>query len=73
MARGFALAIHGGAGGLPRDARVAREMESGLRVALEAGAALLASGGGALDAAVAAVRVLESAPVFNAGRGRGTS
>jgi isoaspartyl peptidase/L-asparaginase-like protein (Ntn-hydrolase superfamily) len=69
MARGFALAIHGGAGGLPRDARVAREMESGLRVALEAGAALLASGGGALDAAVAAVRVLESAPVFNAGRG----
>jgi len=66
---GFTLAIHGGAGGLPRNERIAREIESGLHGALDAGVAQLSAGAGALEAVVAAVRVLESEPAFNAGRG----
>jgi beta-aspartyl-peptidase (threonine type) len=42
---------------------------AGLSAALAAGSAILASGGDALDAVVAAVKVLEDDPVFNAGRG----
>lgn len=68
MSRDFALVIHGGAGALPKDAR-APEVEAGLRESLAAGEAVLVAGGSALDAAVAAVRVLESLPLFNAGTG----
>ena len=39
------------------------------RRALDAGSAILARGGSAVDAVVAAVRVLEDDPYFNAGRG----
>lgn len=42
---------------------------AGLSAALEAGSAILRVGGAALDAAEAAVRVLEDDPAFNAGRG----
>ena len=42
---------------------------AGLGRALDAGAAVLARGGSALDAVEAAVRVLEDDPHFNAGRG----
>lgn len=42
---------------------------AGLAAALDAGAAILAGGGPALDAVEAAVRVLEDDPSFNAGRG----
>jgi beta-aspartyl-peptidase (threonine type) len=42
---------------------------AGLHAALDAGEALLAAGGSALDAVEAAVRVLEDDPHFNAGRG----
>jgi beta-aspartyl-peptidase (threonine type) len=41
----------------------------GLRAALDAGAAMLAEGGAALDAVEASVRLLEDDPCFNAGRG----
>ena len=41
----------------------------GVERAVEAGYAVLADGGDALDAAQAAVIVLEDDPVFNAGRG----
>src|ERR1043165_6451014 len=68
----FAIAIHGGAGTLAR-ADLTSKQESdylaGLSAALDAGHALLASGGASLDAATAAVRVLEDNPLFNAGRG----
>lgn len=58
--------MHGGAGGrVPRDEGPFHEA---LAAALEAGWAAL-SRGGALDAAQAAVEVLEDAPLFNAGRG----
>lgn len=67
-----ALVIHGGAGVIPKD-RLSAEGQarrlSVLREALAAGDAILEQGGGALDACVAAVRVMEEAPEFNAGRG----
>ena len=68
----FAIAIHGGAGTLSRkDMSSTQEAEyrAGLEEALNAGYAVLARGGSSLDAAVAAVRVLEDNPLFNAGRG----
>uniref|UniRef100_A0A7C1T192 Plant-type L-asparaginase n=1 Tax=Thermofilum pendens TaxID=2269 RepID=A0A7C1T192_THEPE len=63
------LAVHGGAGRLRKyllESR--RELEEGLRDALQAGVSELASGS-ALDAVEVAVKVLESAGVFNAGKG----
>ena len=64
------LLVHGGAGN-PRDGRVEDEAahHEALRDALLAGYELLAAGGAALDAAEAAVRVLEECALFNAGRG----
>ena len=68
----FAIAIHGGAGTLPRsDMSAAQEKayRAGLESALDAGYQVLEKGGASLDAAIAAVRVLEDNPLFNAGRG----
>ena len=53
-------------GGLRRDWTRRR---AGLGAALDAGEAILAAGGNALDAVEAAARVLEEDPCFNAGRG----
>jgi L-asparaginase / beta-aspartyl-peptidase len=68
----FGLAIHGGAGTLPR-AEMGGEMErkyrSGLAAALDAGYAVLQRGGTSLDAVTRAVTVLEDNPLFNAGLG----
>ena len=66
------LVIHGGAGAMrpdhgdPDHEQRARQ---GLRDALDAGSAILAKDGNAVDAVEAAVRVLEDDPCFNAGRG----
>lgn len=69
---GFALAVHGGAGTIPRDegglSRTA-SYHDGLRRALTAGSDILAAGGGALDAVTEAVATLEDDWLFNAGRG----
>ncbi|MBL8000790.1 MAG: isoaspartyl peptidase/L-asparaginase [Flavobacteriales bacterium] len=68
----FALAVHGGAGTIPReDMTPAREKayRQGLEDALRRGHAVLKDGGSALNAVEAAVRVLEDCPHFNAGRG----
>ena len=68
----WSLMIHGGAGRFERGA-IASEVEAGTRAglatALNAGEAILAAGGAALDAVEAAVRVLEGDPHFNAGHG----
>ena len=67
-----ALVIHGGAGVIERSALSAEEekaVRADLDRALDAGHALLADGGTALDAVTAAVRVLEESPWFNAGKG----
>ncbi|MCM2327647.1 MAG: isoaspartyl peptidase/L-asparaginase, partial [Lysobacter sp.] len=63
----IALIAHGGAGrwrpGSDDDAT------EGLRDAVEAGRAILAGGGRALDAVCATVVMLEDNPIFNAGTG----
>lgn len=68
----WGLVIHGGAGTLSRE-QLTPEREAALRAALgealQAGHAILASGGSSLEAATAAVRVLEDSPYFNAGKG----
>src|SRR5262245_37516795 len=61
------IVVHGGAGEDPPQGRAGRQ--AGVERAAEAGAAVLARGGSALDAVVAAVVVLEDDPHFNAGRG----
>jgi len=64
------LLVHGGAGN-PLGGKVDDEqaVHDALRDALVAGYELLAAGGGALDAAEAAVQWLEDCALFNAGRG----
>ena len=68
----YAIAIHGGAGAVPR-ATLLPEREAGYRrgleTALDGGYAVLERGGSSLDAVTAAVRLLEDDPLFNAGRG----
>jgi L-asparaginase / beta-aspartyl-peptidase len=68
----FGMAIHGGAGTMPR-AEMTSEAEhryrSGLQEALDAGYEILRSGGSSLDAVTRAVVLLEDNPLFNAGRG----
>ena len=66
------LMIHGGAG----SERIAHDnpaheasARAGLNDALDAGAAILANGGTAVEAVEAAARLLEENPCFNAGRG----
>ena len=63
----ISLIVHGGAWDIPDD-DVAKH-QSGCRAALEAGWQVLDRGGAALDAVEAAVRVLEDAPIFDAGVG----
>ncbi|HEY0661100.1 MAG TPA: isoaspartyl peptidase/L-asparaginase [Lysobacter sp.] len=67
-----ALVIHGGAGVIERSAlskQDEREVRADLNRALDAGNAILAQGGSALDAVVAAIVILEESPQFNAGKG----
>jgi beta-aspartyl-peptidase (threonine type) len=68
----IAIAIHGGAGVIPREALGAdggAVYKAGLAEALDAGYAVLDKGGSSLDAVTAAVRLLEDNPLFNAGKG----
>ena len=63
----WALAVHGGAKTIePCEEKANR---AGCLAALAAARAVLAHGGGALDAVEQAVRALEDDPTFNAGRG----
>ncbi len=68
---GFALALHGGAGGhieeLKHESKAA--FEEGLATAYRAGRAVLEAGGTALDAVCATVEQLENHHLFNAGHG----
>lgn len=66
---GIAIVVHGGAGAVPRDSEHVERLRAGAAAALDAGHAVLAGGGAALDAVEAAVIVLEDDPEFNAGRG----
>ncbi|HEX4696717.1 MAG TPA: isoaspartyl peptidase/L-asparaginase [Candidatus Udaeobacter sp.] len=66
------LVIHGGAGTIERSKitpEKERDYRAGLERALAAGYKILKDGGSSLDAAEAAVRVLEDDSNFNAGKG----
>jgi beta-aspartyl-peptidase (threonine type) len=68
----FGIAIHGGAGTLPRaemTPEAERRYRGGLSAAIDAGYAVLEGGGTSLDAVTRAVVLLEDNPLFNAGRG----
>lgn len=68
----YTLVIHGGAGTITR-AQMTPDREAAytaaLGEALQAGQQILAAGGTSLDAVVAAIRVMEDQPLFNAGKG----
>jgi len=68
----FTLVIHGGAGTILK-ADMTTELESayteGLKIALDAGYAVLEEGGPAINAVKAALVILEDNVLFNAGRG----
>ncbi|WP_191118149.1 isoaspartyl peptidase/L-asparaginase family protein [Vibrio campbellii] len=72
MMKPFSIAIHGGAGTILRE-QMSDELQQSiladLEAAVKAGHQILATGGEALDAVVAAVKVLEDSPNFNAGKG----
>ena len=70
--RPYGFVIHGGAGTIERS-RMTPEREAAYRAklseALLAGHEILRRDGGGLDAVVAAIRILEDSPLFNAGKG----
>ena len=72
MTSKFGIVIHGGAGTIlkmtmtPEKEAAYRE---GLLESLRTGYGILESGGASLDAAQAAVKVMEDCPLFNAGKG----
>ncbi|PFG55121.1 beta-aspartyl-peptidase (threonine type) [Vibrio sp. ES.051] len=72
MNKPFSIAIHGGAGTILRE-QVSESLQhsilTDLESAVRAGHQILKQGGEALDAVVAAVKVLEDSPNFNAGKG----
>lgn len=68
----WSFAIHGGAGVIERDSLTPEQdaaYRAALHRALEAGQAVLSSGGSAMDAVQAAIQIMEDDPLFNAGRG----
>jgi len=70
--RKVGLVVHGGAGTISRSEMTPqreREYRAGLERAMTAGYEILKRGGSSLDAAEAAVRMLEDDPHFNAGKG----
>ncbi|WP_095983716.1 isoaspartyl peptidase/L-asparaginase family protein [Cystobacter fuscus] len=68
----WGIALHGGAGIIPRES-LTPEREAAVRAALtealQAGHAVLARGGTSVEAVTSAIRVLEDSPYFNAGKG----
>lgn len=68
----LAMVIHGGAGTIEKAKMSASQEQAyhqSLKQAVEAGYAVLETGGSSLDAVTAAVLVLEDSPLFNAGKG----
>jgi beta-aspartyl-peptidase (threonine type) len=66
------IVIHGGAGTIKRDQLTAEQeqaINASLQQALDAGYAVLESGGDSTQAIIAAIKVMEDAPHFNAGKG----
>ncbi len=68
----FAIVIHGGAGTIARE-NMTTEKETAIRAVLQAsvqaGYQALQAGAASTDAVIAAIRVMEDSPLFNAGKG----
>lgn len=70
--RKYALVIHGGAGTIVKSSMTPEKekaYKAALELALKAGDSILANGGTAIDAVVAAIKIMEDCPLFNAGKG----
>ncbi|KZX60509.1 beta-aspartyl-peptidase [Halioglobus sp. HI00S01] len=68
----LAIVIHGGAGTILKENMTEvteKAVRAKLTEATNAGYAVLESNGSAMDAVIAAIRILEDSPLFNAGRG----
>lgn len=68
----YAIVIHGGAGTIDKnnmDVATEKAYHETLNQALDAGENILKSGGKSIDAVVAAIKVMEDSPLFNAGKG----
>ena len=68
----FGLVIHGGSGGISRDAYTPEQdaaYRETLSEALRTGYEILKNGGSSLDAVEAAITIMENDSLFNAGRG----
>ena len=72
MMNNHAIVIHGGAGTILKK-NMTEEMEEAYRAklneALDAGNRILEGGGSSTDAVIAAIKVMEDSPLFNAGKG----
>jgi isoaspartyl peptidase/L-asparaginase-like protein (Ntn-hydrolase superfamily) len=66
--RNFAMVIHGGAGAASQP-ELMEQRRAAMTRAIQAGYAVLKSGGPAMDAVEAAIRVMEDAGLFDSGRG----
>lgn len=67
----WAIALHGGAGNVPQN-KSQTELDAykaSLNAALQAGTAILESGGTSLEAVTATVKIMEDDPLYNAGKG----
>ena len=71
MGKKYSIAIHGGAGVLPRDAsaETITMWEEALAVSLRAGEDILKAGGSSVDAVEAAIAAMEDDSIFNCGKG----
>ncbi|MFY8090819.1 MAG: isoaspartyl peptidase/L-asparaginase family protein, partial [Chitinophagaceae bacterium] len=70
--RKHALVIHGGAGTILKSSMTPEKekaYKAALELALKTGDSILANGGKAVDAVVAAIKIMEDCPLFNAGKG----
>lgn len=68
----FALAIHAGAGAMPKGTYTAEEeaaFHAKLKEAAQLGYDMLAQGDSAVDVVAAVISILENSPLFNAGQG----
>jgi len=72
ITRKHALVIHGGAGTILKSSMTPEKekaYKAALELALKTGDSILANGGKAVDAVVAAIKIMEDNPLFNAGKG----